>query len=449
MKLNLGSANLPLGLATKGLSSQGSAGASPYPVVVALLLLLCLASGSAGARQVAGRSITALHLAGFYEDAVQTLAVEFERQTGIHVNVKGAMLINLREKELTDLITSGGNYDIMQVPHQWEGEILPRLQPLDGVLGQVVPDFDDLIPNVRTNCGRWNERIYGLPMACDVITILYRKDIFAARSEEFKRLTGRALAPPRTWPEYLEIAGFLNSESTYGNILMGGDQLYTVWSGILYGMGGRPVDDQWQPLLNSGEGVRSLTLFAQMFKYAPARSETRGIPEANNLFLQGHGAMYICWPSLLWTRLNDTNACKVAGLLGAAVIPGANAQLSSWCLGVNPLCKDKEAAYKWLSFFVNRTNANRLLLEKGIGSPRLSTYSDPACRQKVFYLGEMIEGLKNAQPRFRIAPSQELTDYLDSELLHAIQGTSTPEKALSQTAARWRRILAETGHLKE
>jgi multiple sugar transport system substrate-binding protein len=390
-----------------------------------------------------------LQLAGFYEDAVKTLAAEFERQTGIRVNVKGAMLINLREKELTDLITHGGNYDIVQVPHQWEGEILPRLQPLDGALNQIVPDFEDVIPNLRTNCGWWNGRIYGLPMACDVITILYRKDIFAAHAGEFKKLTGRALEPPRTWPEYLEIASFLNSESTYGNILMGGDQLYTVWSGILYGMGGRPVDEQWRPLLDSEEGVRSLTLFAEMFKYAPSRSETRGIPEANNLFLQGHGAMYICWPSLVWARMNDTNACKVAGLLGAAVIPGARPQLSSWCLGVNPLCRDKDAAYKWLSFFVNRTNANRLLLEKGIGSPRLSTYSNPACRQRIFYLGEMFQGLAGAEPRFRIAPSQELTDYLDAELLRTIRGTSTPQKALNRTASRWWRILSETGYLKD
>lgn len=395
------------------------------------------------------RTITSLHMAGIYEDAARKLAIEFEQQTGIRVVVKGAMLFNLREKELTDVITGEGNFDVLQVPHQWEGEILPHLQVLDELVDRIVPDLDDLIPNLRTNCGRWNQHIYGLPMACDAITILYRKDLFAARSAEFQKATGRPLEPPRTWQEYVEIARFLNSESVYGNILMGGEQLYTVWSGILYAMGGRPVDDEWRPTLESEQAIRSLELYAEMFKYAPSHSEVHGIPEANSLFLRGHGAMYLCWPSLVWGLLKDTNTCKVKGLIGAAVIPGGKPQLSSWSLGLNPSCKDKDAAYQWLSFFLNRANAKRLMLEEGMGSPRVSTYSDPKCRQTIFYLSQMSEGLRGAQARFRIPPSQELTDYLDEQLIQVFQGTVTPAKALSRTAERWREILSETGLLKE
>lgn len=395
------------------------------------------------------RAITSLNMRGAYGEAAQMLAAEFEQQTGVHVTVIEATLFGLREKEITDVLTKGGNYDVMQVPYQWDGEILPHLRPLYGLADQLSPDIQDFIPTVRTNCGQWEGKTYGLPMACDVITLLYRTDVFAARSAEFKKLTGRPLEPPRTWPEYLQIAKFLNSESLYGNIIMGQEQLYTVWSGILYALGGQPVDEQWRPALNSENGVQSLSLFIEMFKYAPPRSESMDIGAANALFLQGRGAMYLTWPSPLWPNMNDTNACKVVGKIGASVIPGGKPQLSSWSLVVNPACKDLDAANRWIAFFVNQTNTKRLLLQHGKGSPRLSTYSDPECKEKVFYLAPLLDGLADTQSRFRIPPSQELSDYIDKELLNAIRGQDTPRAALERTAARWREILTQTGYLRE
>jgi hypothetical protein len=53
------------------------------------------------------------------------------------------------------------------------------------------------------------------------------------------------------------------------------------------------------------------------------------------------------------------------------------------------------------------------------------------------------------QPRFRIPPSQELSDYLDHELIKAIRGQSSPRAALDRTAARWREILVQSGQLRE
>ena len=140
-------------------------------------------------------------MTGLYAEAARSLAEEFTRQTGIQVNIVEANLFSLREKELTDLLTGGGHYDVLQVAYQWEGEILPRLRPLDDVLAQIAPDIEDFIPTVLTNCGQWEGRFHALPMACDVITLLYRTDVFAARSAEFAERTGRPLQPPRPWPE--------------------------------------------------------------------------------------------------------------------------------------------------------------------------------------------------------------------------------------------------------
>lgn len=398
--------------------------------------------GCGRAPQPAPREIVSLHLLGIYSQEAQALANDFERQTGIRVKILGATINSLREKALTDLLTHGGNFDVLQVPYQWDEEILPRLRPLDEALNQLAPRFEDFISVVKTNCGYWAGHTYGLPVACDAITLLYRKDVFAARAADYLKQTGRPLEPPRTWEEYLRIAEFLDGESLYGNVIMGGDQLYTIWAGILYGMGGSPMDDALQPTLNTEAGRRSLELFRAMFKFAPPRSEKIGVPEASRLFLQGRGAMYLTWPSLVWGQINDTNVCRIAGNIGAAVIPGGRPQLSAWSLGVNPACRDFEAACQWISFFVNETNSKRLLLSHGKGSPWLATYADAECRREIFYLPALLPGLEGSTPRFRIKASQELLEVLDAELARAIAGQSSAPAALERTEARWREILS-------
>ncbi len=393
------------------------------------------------------REITSFHMAG-YDQAARMLAGEFEKQTGIRVRILSAGLFSLREKILTELLTGGRHYDVLQVAYQWEGQIAPHLRPLEDVVGRLAPDLnEDFIPAVRSVCGQWQGRLYGVPMACDVITLLYRTDVFAARSSEFQQLTGRPLTPPRTWEEYLQIARFLNSESLYGNVLMGREQTYTLWSGVFHGLGGELLDAQGQPAFHSPIGLRSLELFAAMYRYAPPHCEDRSVQEADTLFLQGRAAMYMGWPSLLWSQLNDTNRCKIAGKIGATVIPGGRPQLSAWSLGINPACRDLDAATRWIRFFVDRQNARRLLLVFGKGSPRLSTYADAQCQETIFYLRPLLDGLARTQPRLRIPPSQELSDYLDHELIQAIRGESTPQAALDRAAARWREVLAQSGHL--
>ena len=418
----------------------------PLAWLLALGLLLTACERQPAHHQ---RIIQSIHMNDVYAEAARTLAPEFERRTGIHVNILAAPLLTLREKELTDLLTQGGNYDVIQVAQQWEGEILPHLRPLEGLLAGQALELDDFIPAVSRNCGRWEGRIHALPMACDVITLLYRTDVFAARSADFQKLTGRLLAPPRTWQEYLEIARFLNDESLYGNVIMGVEQNFTVWCGILDGMGGRLVDEQWRPTLNSETGVQSLTLFAEMFQYAPPHSENLTYTEANALFLQGRGAMYLTWPSLIWAQLKDTNTCKISGKIGAAVIPGGKPQLSAWSLGISPACKDFDAACQWIQFFVNKSNTKRLLLQYGKGSPRLSTYEDPECKRDILYLSQLLEGFAGNQSRFQISPSQEMSDYLDVQLLKVTRGQMAPRAMLDLTAAKWREILIQTKYMRE
>ena len=418
-------------------------------ILFALPALLFLAAGCQRQSLAPPREIVSMHMTGIYADAARNLAAKFERESGIRVKIVSAPYLTLREKEITDVANGTCYYDVMQVAQQWDGEILPHLRPLDELIAARNVNLNDFIPAVRQNSGEWNGHTHALPLACDVISLLYRTDVFAARAEEYQRQTGRKLAPPATWDEYLEIARFLNSDTLNGNVIMGlKEQNFTVWSGIFHGLGGRLVDEQWQPLLNSPAGVRSLSLLVEMFRYAPPGAQRLGIEEANAAFLQGRGAMYLTWPTLIWAQMQDTNLCKVSGKVAAAVIPGGRPQLSAWSVGINRACRDPEAAFAWICFLVNETNTRRMLLDYGKGSPRASTYHDADCHRKVFYLDSLLRGFEGSLPRFRIASSQELCDYLDTQISEAISGRVTPQAALDRATVKWRSILEEAGHAR-
>jgi multiple sugar transport system substrate-binding protein len=419
--------------------------------IVSLLAVIALLG--AGCNRQSSDSepeITSIHMAGVYADSARVLAAEFQRQTGIRVKIVSAPYLTLREKELTELLNGSCHYDVMQIAQQWDGEMQPHLWALDDLIAEHGPNLRDFIPSVRPKDAESKDRTYALPISCDAITLLYRTDVFAARAAEFKLQTGRSLEPPRTWEEYIELARFFNSESLYGNIIMGlKEQNFTVWEGILRGMGGQLVDEHWRPLLNSEAGIRSLSLFVNMFRYAPPGSRQFSTEEANTMFLQGKGAMYLTWPSLIWAQMNDTNLCRISGKIAASVIPGGRPQISFWSLGINRACPAPEKAYQWIRFFLNETNTKRLLLDYGKGPSLVSTYQDEECRRTILYLPQVLKGLEGGQPRFRIPPSQELCDYLDDQIADAIAGRISPKVALDRAAADWRAVLEQAGYLKE
>ncbi len=382
-----------------------------------------------------------------YADAARAMAREFQRQTGIQVHIVDAPYLTLREKELTDLLNGTGQFDVVQIAQQWDGEILPLLYPISQTRLAETGGLEELVPSVRTNVGQWRCETRAVPISADVITLVYRKDILEAVSKDFEREKGRPLRIPETWPEYLEVVRYLHSETLNGNIIMGlKEQNFGVWSGIFLGMGGALTTPDWQPGFDNEIGVRSLETFIEMFKYAPRESARLGTEAANSLFLQGKGAFYLTWPTLLWAQMQDTNLCKVTGNLGAALIPGSRPQLSSWSLGVNSHSRQQEAALSWILFFSNASNTKSLLLSYGKGSPRVSTNEDEECRRQVFFVPQVYEGLKVGVPRPGIPESQELCDYLELQISEAVAGRISAREALSQAAARWRSILQNSGY---
>jgi ABC-type glycerol-3-phosphate transport system substrate-binding protein len=416
----------------------------------ALLSLLAgfLTGGCGQQNPSANRPIKAFYLSGIHAESARFLAADFAKQTGIEVTIVNAPFPNLHEKAVTDLVAKTGIYDVIQVASQWEGELLPHLRPLDQFIASDDPGLQDYLPTIMSNTATWQGRIHALPMANEVLMLFYRTDVFAARTQEYEQKTGRHLEPPQSWPEYLAMAKFLNDETIYGNIPMGPQhQSLNVWLGILWSSGGALLTEQGHPAFNSDSGVQSLRLLMEMFKYAPPRSVVTNLAQASHLFLQGKGAMYLAWPSLICADLNNPVKSKIAGKVAAANIPGGVPPLHLWSLGIAPSSPRPEAAYQWIKFYCSAYNSRQRLLQFGQSSVRSSTFQDVQCQQSVFYLPQLHEAIKRGRIGLRVPSSQELYDCLESHLAEAIMGTMNPKTALDNAATQWHKILKKSGRL--
>src|SRR5215813_10093096 len=113
--------------------------------VMLLLLAFCLTSCKPDGKAPA--KLTLAINSGVEGDALKQAAMDYEGQTGIHINIAEFPYANLFEKELIDLNAHSGAYDLIMLDDPWFPKfaslnVLSDLKPLLQKRGQTGPDND-------------------------------------------------------------------------------------------------------------------------------------------------------------------------------------------------------------------------------------------------------------------------------------------------------------------
>ena len=69
------------------------------------------------------RSLTLAVNSGVEGDALKQAALDYEAQTGVHINIAEFPYANLFEKELIDLSARSGAYDLIMLDDPWFPEV--------------------------------------------------------------------------------------------------------------------------------------------------------------------------------------------------------------------------------------------------------------------------------------------------------------------------------------
>ena len=312
----------------------------------------------------------------------------------------------------------------------------------------------------------YNGRVAGLLCDGDQITLLCRDDYLKNpdKQKAFADKYGYALAVPKTWSEYYNLAEFMNDPANkfYG-ALEYRSRYYVKWMFMqrLISKGRLYFDQDMNPTFNSDEGLAVLDDMLKINKHLHPDAFSFTWSSNYNAFGRGEGFMNIAWPSGFKYSKAPSTGPATSGKIAATVMPadklkdGSLLYAGMFCWGygyaVSKYSANPELAYAYAQWMTSPTismdaipylggysdpyRANHMLDP----SPRMvETYTEP-------YLKTLYANIVNTVPDFCLPGGFEYQDALDKEIHACMTGEKAPKKALDDASRAFDRITRRIG----
>lgn len=380
-------------------------------------------------------------------DAMKEVIPEFEAKTGINVRLDEMDPLRLYDKEIVELSQGSGSYDVIMMDVCWLGEyakkdlIVPLSERYEDELYNSDYDIDDLVQPYLTGLCTWEDTVYSLPLTGETTTLAYRQDLF----EKYDK------TPPKTMEELMELAEFFDDkESGLNGISMRGKRGHSIvyaYFQFLWAFGGRPVDDNYRPTINSEEAVKALEYYVDLMEYAPIGQESFTYEEATSAFQQGTVAMYA--DATNCSFLEDPDASVIAGDIGYGLMP-KNADvdhwtaIAGWSLAIPKNSELQDEAFEFISFVTNKENDVNMA-NAGNMPVRNSTFTDPEMIEKYPYYEEVLNIIKKGVPEFRprIPEWPEMSETIGLAASEVLTGEKSAKDALDGAQEKLEELLED------
>ena len=413
-----------------------------------------------------------IRLAGdewFLDSLTKTgMIAEFQQKTGIHVEVlhrnDHAILGDLDRGPSSD----EDALDVIVVRHRLLGALVRKgqIREIDSFLADPATHDASFVPQEQLFRNWWRElssyagHTYGFPFTGLTTYLCYRKDLLndPINQRDFRIRYHRKLTPPRTWPEYNDVAEFFTrpEQHLYGTYIQGkqGLALWYEWLNLAYSFGGNILDSKhgWEYgdiVVNSPQNVTATTEYLKLMTFSPPDTLHFGWDEALSALQQGHVFMGLLWNDQA-PFLEDPAVSKVAGKIGYARVPSDSDEAFSQLEGLTYLIptesKRAPEAYRFLEFALSREVQIRQALDGGT-SLRKSTYEDPRVK-RLPYTAAFLGAIAVGKGKPTIPESPQITDAMVLRLSEIIRGQNTPQAGLDLLALDLQSILGKHARLR-
>jgi multiple sugar transport system substrate-binding protein len=214
-------------------------------------------------------------------EVITELLPQFERETGIKVDVQQIPWTAAHEKILTAHV-GGSLPDALQVGNSWMSELV--------TINAITPLDETLVDKRDYFAGIWDTNVvggtlYGIPWYVDTRLLFYRTDMIPV--------------PPRTWSEWMAVMERLHRENhgrDFYPIVMPTNE----WPQpviLALQKGAVLVDEKAQARFDDPRFIEGFSFYVDMFRrgYAPAVSNTQ-VANIYQQFGEGRMAMWITGP---------------------------------------------------------------------------------------------------------------------------------------------------------
>lgn len=362
--------SMTVSLAACGKKEEGSTGSGSTPPV--------LSEGEFNWRACEGTKLNVLFSEHTYADAVKAKLDDFEKLTGIDVELTTMPESNYYEKLNVELASKSGSIDVFMTGayQAWEYATAGYMEPLDDYIANPSVtnadyDYDDFIDGV-INALKWDcvpghpvgsGSQWALPMGWEINILTYNKNILAEHN----------VAVPETAEDLLAAATALNEfngSGTYGLALRGTADwgtihpaymsLYTTWGAKDFEV----EDGKLVAKVNSPEAIAMTEYWVDLVKKGSAPQwATYGWELAGADLGAGIAAMMWDADRGGYTQ-NVAGASAQAGNLAFGTVPypvsagktadDMKSNLWVWSMGMNSASQNKEAAWYFLQYFSSK-----------------------------------------------------------------------------------------------
>lgn len=412
----------------------------------------CTGRGGQGGQGGGGQLNTIFLPATWGTIVKDTLASEYEKETGVKVSVELIDRDAIHEKLATLIAGQDSSYDVFNLDYNWIPEFAQNdnLIALDDALSD--EDRQDFHPKAL-EVASYNGALYGIPQTIHPHLLWYRSDLFGNSDikNQFQDSTGKELKPPETMDEWLAIVKFFNGKTfgdkkVYGwaaQAAKGFGNVHT-WLSFLYSYGGKALNEDFtESTLSTPESVAATEMWAEMMEYTPPGINEYTYAEVTTAAQQGTVATAMQWS---WGafEVDAPDKSQTVGDWEFTQVPaGSGAQsaphLAEWVISISKFSQNAEEAKKFVTWLETKKNDVRQA-DMGGGDPvRQSSYSNPKLTEQTLEgsdakrfrrFPEVLDAMETTEPR-PLFPQEEKWELLVSEQLSAIQqGQKSPEEAL-------------------
>ncbi len=372
---------------------------------------------------------------------------EFEKLTGVKVNVTSVAYPDAHPKLVVPFATKQPIPDLFIFDDVWTGEF--------GKAGWFVPVEDyltkeekaELLPVAR-EMYTYNGHLVGFAMLEMPIIMFYNE----------KMLSQAGYKPAETWDEFIaqlrvmKAAGLFKYGITW-SLDTGRGLVSDTFTSLLLSQGGRLFDEEWDPRFNSKPGVEALqfvldTLFE--FKIASPTSMEADKRESLIPFMHGENPYNLNW-QFMYPLTIDPKESSIAEYSKCCLNPGKPGAVytgiaGGGAVGINPYSKHKEAAIEYAKFITSKENALRNFKNKGWMPWWSSLYEDPKALAIEPQLPILKTQLERSEPRPLRNWYEEYFKIMQIEISKAwLDKKVTAKEALDNAAKKVSELIAKYG----
>lgn len=332
-------------------------------MVAALVMFVAGCGGSGGskpaadpAKPFAGKTIRFVAANHNWTEVIKPMIPEFEKQTGMKVNMESYEEQQLTPKLTTEFTSNASTIDVFMTRPLQEGRLFSKnkwYEVLSPYLADAKKtpeawewkDFKKSSVDAVTLSGA----VYAIPIVTEGEILYYRKDL----------LEKAGVKVPTTLDELEAAAKKLNDPANgiYGIVIRGQrNPSVTQFSGFLFSFGGDFIKDG-KCVLDTPEALKAFQYYGRILKnYGPPGVTNMSWPQAQALFQSGKVAMWADASTLAGPLLDKAKSAvhdKVAFATFPAGPAGAKPyDVVPWALALSAQSKNKDAAWefaKWLT----------------------------------------------------------------------------------------------------